>query len=93
MLHTFFRTAQEGRTPHTPFRRRSRGGECRMPFIGPLKGACPSLCPQKVRRHSFRNIRKGKIIFFFVFMLKYMYMQGRKSQLPNPAGGGGLAGN
>ena len=59
-----------------------------MPFIGPLKGACPSLCPQKARRHSFRNIRKGKIIFFFVFMLKYMYMQGRKSQLPNPAGGG-----
>ena len=24
-----------------------------MPFIGPLKGACPSLCPQKARRHSF----------------------------------------
>ena len=24
-----------------------------MSFIGPLKGACPSLCPQKARRHSF----------------------------------------
>ena len=30
------------------------GKECRMPFIGPLKGACPRLCPQK-----------GKTTFFF----------------------------
>ena len=30
----------------------AQGEECRMPFIGPLKGACPGLCPQKARRHS-----------------------------------------
>ena len=32
------------------------GEECRMPFIGPLKGACPGLCPQKARRHSFLKV-------------------------------------
>ena len=44
-----------------------------MPFIGPLKGACPSLCPQKARRHSF-NIKD-----FILLMLKYIHMQGQKS--------------
>ena len=44
----------------------SRREECRMPFVGPLKGACPGLCPQKARRHSFWKIRKSKAIFFFM---------------------------
>ena len=43
MSHAFFRTTQ--------------GEECRMPFFGPLKGACPSLCPQK-----------GKTTFFLIKM-------------------------
>ena len=40
MSHAFYQTAQ--------------GEECRIPFFGPLKGACPGLCPQK-----------GKTTFFF----------------------------
>ena len=52
--------------------------ECRMPFIGPLKGACPGLYPQKARRHSFYVY--GKII----------YMISQKSQVQTPHGGGGL---
>ena len=59
-----------------------------MPFVGPLKGACSGLCPQKARRHSFWKIRKSKVVFFFMLMLKYMYMQGQKSHLSNPHGGG-----
>ena len=43
MSHTFYRTAQEK--------------ECRIPFFGPLKGACPRLCPQK-----------GKTTFFLIKM-------------------------
>ena len=39
--------------------------ECRMPFIGPLKGACPGLCPQKARRHSFLKSREGYMAFPF----------------------------
>ena len=31
--------------------------ECRIPFFGPLKGACPGLCPQK-----------GKTTFFLIKM-------------------------
>ena len=37
-----------------PFSGGTQGEECRIPFFGPLKGACPSLCPQK-----------GKTTFFF----------------------------
>ena len=76
MSHTFLSDSSRGRTPHTSFRRHSRGGDCRLPFIGPLKGACPSLCPQKARRHSFYVY--GKI--------KYMISQ--KSYIENPHGGG-----
>ena len=38
------------------------GGECRMPFVGPLKGACPSLCPQKAWRHSFKSLKLFKLV-------------------------------
>ena len=34
-----------------------------MPFIGPLKGACPGLCPQKARRHSLLK-KKHKLLLF-----------------------------
>ena len=52
MSHTFYRIAQGGE------RRIPRSGdtqwkECRMPFFGPLKGACPSLCPQKGKTTFF----------------------------------------
>ena len=76
MSHTFYRTAQEGRMPHTPSGDTLGGGECRLPFIGPLKGACPSLCPQKARRHSFYVYGKIK------------YMINQKSYIENPHGGG-----
>ena len=52
--------------------------ECRMPFIGPLKGACPSLCPQKARRH----------LFYVYGKIKYMISQ--KSYIENSHGGGWL---
>ena len=55
MSHTFFRTAQGGRECRIPRSGDAQGEECRIPFIGPLKGACPSLCPQK-----------GKTTFFFL---------------------------
>jgi len=53
MSHAFYRTTQvrERRIPRSGD---TLEEECRMPFIGPLKGACPSLCPQK-----------GKSTFFF----------------------------
>ena len=35
-----------------------------MPFIGPLKGACPGLCPQKARRHSL--LKRSTNGFFFL---------------------------
>ena len=37
----------------------TQGEECRMPFIGPLKGACPSLCPQKGKTTFFLKIKRG----------------------------------
>jgi len=43
----------QGEECRMPFIGPLNGEECRMPFIGPLKGACPSLRPQKARRHSF----------------------------------------
>ena len=53
MSHAFFQTAQGERERRIPRSGDALGEECRMPFIGPLKGAYPSLCPQKARRHSF----------------------------------------
>ena len=52
MSHAFYRTTQGGER-RIPRSGDTQGEECRMPFIGPLKGACPGLCPQKARRHSF----------------------------------------
>ena len=40
-----------------------------MPFIGPLKGACPSLCPQKARRHSL--FLATKRLFAFLSNFKF----------------------
>ena len=34
-----------------------------MPFIGPLKGACPGLCPQKARRHSLLKKKRKRLLF------------------------------
>ena len=50
--HAFCRIAQGRGERRIPRSGDALGRECRMPFIGPLKGACPSLCPQKARRHS-----------------------------------------
>ena len=38
-----------------------------MPFVGPLKGACPGLCPQKARRHSLLENTKQANETFFVW--------------------------
>ena len=43
-----------------------------MPFIGPLKGACPSLCPQKARRHSLLK-KKHKWLLFSDLKLRAVY--------------------
>ena len=70
-----------------------------MPFIGPHKGACPSLCPQKARRHSFlEDQAKDKITFFLIpknhpVYVKIIYMISQKSQRLNLTGGGGLIEN
>ena len=34
-----------------------------MPFVGPLKGACPGLCPQKARRHSLLKKKHKRLLF------------------------------
>ena len=47
-----------------------------MPFIGPLKGACPGLCPQKARRHSFlENQIKDKTTFFLTSKIHPVYVK------------------
>ena len=38
-----------------------------MPFIGPLKGACPGLCPQKAWQHSLLENTKNKLMWHFSF--------------------------
>ena len=43
-----------------------------MPFIGPLKGACPGLCPQKARRHSLLK-KKHKWLLFSDLKLRAVY--------------------
>ena len=48
-----------------------------MPFIGPLKGACPGLCPQKARRHSLLK-KKHKWLLFSDLKLRVI--------LPNKKG-------
>ena len=55
--------------------------ECRIPFFGPLKGACPSLCPQK-----------GKTTFFYAYVKIYVYARPKITTI-EPHGGGGLNGN
>ena len=64
-----------------------------MPFIGPLKGACPSLCPQKARRHSFLEDQiKDKMTFFLISKIhlvyvKIIHMISQKTQSSHPYGG------
>ena len=54
-----------GRKSRIPHSGDALGEECRMPFIGPLKGACPGLCPQKARRHSLlENTKQANATFF-----------------------------
>ena len=77
----------------------AQGEECRMPFIGPLKGACPGLCPQKARRHSFLEDQAiDKMTFFLTSKIhstyvKIIHMISQKSQSSHPHWGGGLIGN
>ena|GEM_PF-5812201 len=59
MSHTFFGPLKEKNVAY--FFRTAQEEECRIPFFGPLKGACPSLCPQK-----------GKTTFFSISVTNKM---------------------
>ena len=51
----FLSDRSRGRERRIPRSGDTQGEECRIPFIGPLKGACPSLCPQKGKTTFFLN--------------------------------------